>query len=54
MAQSDNVSVIDFADSIAAGYGKMPDYEQVFIDFFMSLPQAKHNKRQCVKSGIEM
>ncbi|EFH62188.1 hypothetical protein ARALYDRAFT_343072 [Arabidopsis lyrata subsp. lyrata] len=29
-------------------YGKMPDYEQVFIDFFMSLAQAKHNKIQCV------
>ncbi|KAG7583811.1 Inositol 1-3-4-trisphosphate 5/6-kinase ATP-grasp domain [Arabidopsis suecica] len=30
------------------GYGKMPDYEQVFIDFFLSLAQAKHNKIQCV------
>ncbi|KAL1193986.1 Inositol-tetrakisphosphate 1-kinase 2 [Cardamine amara subsp. amara] len=36
------------------GYGKMPDYEQVFIDFFVNLAQAKHNKRQSVKSGIEM
>ncbi|VVB02117.1 unnamed protein product [Arabis nemorensis] len=37
-----------------AGYGKMPDYEQVFIDFFLSLAQAKHSKRECIKSGIEM
>uniref|UniRef100_A0A1J3DR20 Inositol-tetrakisphosphate 1-kinase n=1 Tax=Noccaea caerulescens TaxID=107243 RepID=A0A1J3DR20_NOCCA len=27
------------------GYGKMPDYEQVFVDFFQNLAQAKHKKR---------
>ncbi|XP_013625706.1 PREDICTED: inositol-tetrakisphosphate 1-kinase 2-like isoform X1 [Brassica oleracea var. oleracea] len=36
------------------GYGKMPDYEQVFIDFFLGLAQAKHEKGPCVKSGIDM
>uniref|UniRef100_A0A1J3H810 Inositol-tetrakisphosphate 1-kinase 3 n=1 Tax=Noccaea caerulescens TaxID=107243 RepID=A0A1J3H810_NOCCA len=29
------------------GYGKMPDYEQVFVDFFQNLAQAKHKKRLC-------
>lgn len=30
-----------------AGYGKLPDYEQVFVDFFQNLAQAKHKKRHC-------
>ncbi|KAL0686978.1 hypothetical protein Bca4012_086655 [Brassica carinata] len=29
------------------GYGKMPDYEQVFVDFFQNLAQARHKKRHC-------
>ncbi|KAJ4914221.1 Inositol-tetrakisphosphate 1-kinase 2 [Raphanus sativus] len=29
------------------GYGKMPDYEQVFVDFFCNLAQARHKKRHC-------
>ncbi|CAN6911356.1 unnamed protein product [Brassica oleracea var. botrytis] len=28
-------------------YGKMPDYEQVFVDFFQNLAQARHKKRHC-------
>ena len=28
-----------------AGYGKMPDYEPVVVDFFHNLAQAKHKKR---------
>lgn len=41
-----NVSMfeIDFA-----GYGKMPDYEQVFVDFFQNLAQVKYKKRQHCK-----
>ncbi|KFK39974.1 hypothetical protein AALP_AA3G313500 [Arabis alpina] len=49
---SDVFYVIDI--NYFPGYGKMPDYEQVFIDYFLSLAQAKHNKRECIKSGIEM
>ncbi|KFK30006.1 hypothetical protein AALP_AA7G205500 [Arabis alpina] len=29
------------------GYGKMPDYEQVFVDFFQNLAHAKHKKKHC-------
>ncbi|XP_010530695.1 PREDICTED: inositol-tetrakisphosphate 1-kinase 2 isoform X2 [Tarenaya hassleriana] len=29
------------------GYGKMPEYEQAFTDFFLSLGQAKLKKRHC-------
>ncbi|XP_056842699.1 inositol-tetrakisphosphate 1-kinase 2 isoform X2 [Raphanus sativus] len=35
------------------GYGKMPDYEQVFIDFFLGLAQVKHEKGLCVKPTVE-
>ncbi|KAL1215829.1 Inositol-tetrakisphosphate 1-kinase 2 [Cardamine amara subsp. amara] len=31
------------------GYGKMPEYEQVFVDFFQNLAQTKHKKRQHCK-----
>uniref|UniRef100_A0A0D3BLK8 Inositol-tetrakisphosphate 1-kinase n=1 Tax=Brassica oleracea var. oleracea TaxID=109376 RepID=A0A0D3BLK8_BRAOL len=29
------------------GYAKMPDYEQVFVDFFHDMAQAKQKKRHC-------
>ncbi|KAF8112345.1 hypothetical protein N665_0065s0115 [Sinapis alba] len=29
------------------GYGKMPDYEQVFVEFFHNLAHARHKKRHC-------
>ncbi|KAG2244079.1 hypothetical protein Bca4012_015596 [Brassica carinata] len=40
-------SVIDI--NYFPGYGKMPDYEPVVVDFFHSLAQAKHNKKRHCK-----
>ncbi|KAJ4873254.1 Inositol-tetrakisphosphate 1-kinase 2 [Raphanus sativus] len=40
-------SVIDI--NYFPGYGKMPDYEPVVVDFFHNLAQAKHNKKRHCK-----